>query len=293
MLIDAQDLNRKFYEKYDDTFLFRKADTLLFITDNLQGFRNFVEEHGGDSTEIDQRFVETLRAEVHFTEFHQFEAFFALLIAVYQELPHWLFLTTYSNREIKNKIKSFLEGDMKELTNGQMDTVNEFLQWSVYAKFISSEEQHSQNWQTNLDNIAWLLNRMSKKYLDGSEYNAYKHGLRVMTGPSSLKIHANDNPEGGTVLFSSNDSLRFLEVERSKNSSQTVRETFKHFNPIESLNHLYFMGNLIETIKGVRLAKINKEDRVKLNVFTNLDKEKLDKAVVRTKWSISIGLLNR
>ncbi len=171
---DPEGLNLKFYQKYDEDFLYRKADTLLFIAEEHEKFRSFVQENDGDVEGIDSKFVETLRAEVHFTEFHQFEAFFALLIAIFQDLPHWLYLTTYPPGEIKKKVRLFLDEDIKTLTNGKLNSLEDFLNHAIYAGFVSNKQKIADNWQTNLDNIAWLLRRMSQKYLDGTEYNAYK-----------------------------------------------------------------------------------------------------------------------
>ena len=129
---------------------------------------------------------------------------------------------------------------------------------------------------------------MSQKYLDGTEYNAYKHGIRIITGPTYIKFTPTDNPQGG-IEFTSDDSVRFLEIEEGKNNTKAVRETFKHFNPIESINHLFIMAELLETIKAVRLARLQGRKGVaSLKTITKLDKDTLNKTVIRTRWSVTI-----
>src|SRR5688572_8605094 len=215
MLSDPQQLNLRFYESYDYSFLLNKAETLLLIAENYENYKEFAIANGGSNVGIDKKFAETLRAEVHFTEFHQFEGFFALLIAIFQKLPHWLYLTTYETREIKEKIRAFIDQDMKAVTDGQVNTVNDFLNHSIYTGFITNDTEKAGKWQTNLDNITWLLRRLAEKYNEATEYNAYKHGIRVLTGHTSLRLHPSDNPAGG-FGYASNDSLRFLEVEKLK-----------------------------------------------------------------------------
>jgi hypothetical protein len=285
---DPQGLDLRFYQSFDNSFLLNKAETLLFIAENYEKYKEFAAENGGGEEGIDKKFAETLRAEVHFTEFHQFEGFFALLIAMYQTLPHWLFLTTYETREIKEKVKALIEGDIKVVTNGQFDSVNDFLDLSVYAGFRSNAPEKAEKWKTNLGNIAWMLKRMAEKYDEAIEYNSYKHGLRVLTGHTYLRIHPSDNASGG-FGFASDDSLRFLEVEKleGQDTYRVVSEVFKHFNPIESINHIGFMSAILETIKSTRLASLKGETGANLNIFINMNKDELVKMRTVTKWSLT------
>lgn len=68
---DSQGLNIQFYQHYDDSFLFRKADTLMFIVENYQDLNKLVEQKGGSIDETEKKYLEGLRAEIHFTEMHR------------------------------------------------------------------------------------------------------------------------------------------------------------------------------------------------------------------------------
>ena len=195
-LRDEKDLNLRFYQSYDEAFLYRKAETLMLLVDDVEKYKSAL--LGEDSKNFDEKkFVETLNAEIHFTEFHQFEAFFAVLIAVFQDLPHWLYLTTYKSREIKEKINDFLERDLKRVSNGLVDNSDDFIKAAVYAGFTSDNEGIAQKWQENIDNIFWFITRLARKYINGTEYNAYKHGLRVLTGPTFIKFSPTGQPDKG------------------------------------------------------------------------------------------------
>lgn len=285
-LRDAKDLDLQFYRGYDEAFLFRKAETLMHLVDDVEKYKSVVLFE--DNSNFDEKkFIEALNAEIHFTEFHQFEAFFAILIAVFQNLPHWLYLTTYKSSEIKEKVNALLKKDLKTVSNGLVSNSNEFINSAVYAGFISDDEEIAQNWQQNVDNIFWFITRVAQKYIEGTEYNAYKHGVRVITGPTAIKFSPTGQPDKG-FQYESENSIRFLELDEVEKNKFQVKETFKHFNPIESINHLYFMYGVLENIKSVRIARIKDETKAKLKSFASLDKENLNKLRVVTKWSMNL-----
>src|SRR6266568_7052899 len=191
-------LDRRFYDGFDHKFLFRKAQTLMYLFDQKEQFKELVtkrdeqsENTGSEylaSQDIDDKYFEGLKAEVYFTEMHQFEGFFALLLALFQELPHWLYLTTYKTGEIKTAVQNFLDGQIKAITNNKVDNKKDFIIHAIYAGFPLSDE----NREVTLENIGWFLERLGERYLEAVEYNAYKHGLRVLTGPSQFSLRLND-----------------------------------------------------------------------------------------------------
>jgi hypothetical protein len=70
---------------------------------------------------------------------------------------------------------------------------------------------------------------MAERYIAGTEYNAYKHGLRVMTGQSSFGLRL-ENPPGTPIgplriLASSKDSLSYLEMKEEVKQSPHENQT--------------------------------------------------------------------
>jgi hypothetical protein len=292
---DPNELNLRFYKRYDENFLFNKALAIALVLENEERFKAQVAEFQDiDPSRINDKFFESLRAEIHFTEMHQFEGFFALLIAIFQDQPHWIYLTDYTTGEMKDAIKLYIGGYIKTITNIKVVTEREFIANAVYATYQPHEGMQKDTWDANLDNIAWLIRHMAERYIAGSEYNAYKHGLRVMTGQSSFGLCL-ENPPGNPVgplriLASSEDSLSYLELKEqdmqlpqdnqtkqdndreqssaAKPSSRVKQgeeekkhikvkrayETTKHFNPQESVVYLSIMNRLLTTIKRTRLA---------------------------------------
>ena len=246
---DPEGLNLRFYETYDEKYLLRKAEILLFIAKHADAFRGFAEQHEWTPESIDRR---ALRAEVHFTELHQSEAFFALLTAIFQTKPHWVYLTEYKPGAMKKKAEAYLKGDIAAVTNGRIDKLNDFLNSAIYDGFIVSDEEKARDWQTNLDNIDWMIRRIARKYVKGEEYNAYKHGLRFVAEPSFIRFTLTDHPDRG-FEFSSDDSLTFLELTPTEGSVNEGRLSHQSFDPEQSILHLDFMSGVLVVHPAKRL----------------------------------------
>lgn len=283
-----QTIDWHFYQSYDVDFLYNKAQTLMLVDHEKEAYQEFVGKIGGDASELDTKYYESMRAEIYFTELHQFEALFALMIAMYQSLPHWLYLTTYTTKNLKEKIQAFLDNDITKLTKGRTDNNLDFLNQSIYSGFVTQDEEKKNRWNDNLSNINWILQRIAEKYMKGGEYNAYKHGLRVMTGHAQFIMHPDNEPEKATCLADADDSITFLELQEKGEGGLTVYQTTKTFNPVESINNLFIMRLMLTTIKNTRLAKIQKKPGIELHTFFELDREKFMNTWEGTSWSFTM-----
>lgn len=280
---------KRFYDGFDHRFLYRQAQTLMFLVNERERFLAVVKEAEEvnvedaskylSSQDIDDKYFEGLRAQVYFTEMHQFESFFALLLSVFQKLPHWLYLTTYTTSEIKAAIQHYVDGNISVATSGVVHTVEKFVTLAVYAEFAPDEENKEGEWKESVEAIDWFIKRVGKRYLEAAaEYNGYKHGLRVLTGHSRLTMWPNDasgNPQGhGFIMGDSEDSVSFLALEDQGEGGETVSEVTKHFNPKESFEHIQIMQLILDEVMRTRRARINKEPLEYLHTIA-IDKEKL------------------
>ncbi len=284
---DIADLNRTFYQAYDENFLYSKALALTYIAYELgeqqEHFKQQVEKMVGTYEDINDKFFESLRAEIYFTAIHQFECLFSLLMALYQpDLPHWFYLSEYKPGEMREAAELFVNGEIGRLTGVKMSK-RQFVSHAIYSEFTMtgiSEER----WNENLDNISWLLGRIAEQYIKASEhsvgeYNAYKHGLRVMTtGPSVLSVQLqsqlNGDPTGPRfIVGASNDAFRFLQMEKDeKQNGKIVHQVIKHFSPRESFFFICKMRQMLDMVKRTRLAHLTGENLNALNTFFDLDK---------------------
>lgn len=285
---DPRGLNYDFYTRFDEGFILRKVETLLFVAQEFDSFKKLVQEKGGEFEWDAKKYPEGLRAEVHFSEMHQAESLFALILAIFQPLPHWLYLTSYTTKEIKAAITDFLNYDVAKLTNGKLRTPEAFVSHGVYMGFRANDPEKAAMWSKNLSNIAWLLKNIYQKFLESEEYNAYKHGLRVMTGETGLAIHPDDRPDLATTLAYSEDSITYLEVKKVNNGMKEVYQTVKHFSHTESYNNIRIMHSLLKTIKSTRLAKLTDKPGAEIQTFFELDRDVVMSHSAGTKWSISV-----
>lgn len=283
---NPEQLDIHFYSSYDENFLLNKAETLMAAIKAPGEFEQLASKSFETNIPRNKRFFDSLRAEIYFSEFHQFESFFALLIALFQGQPHWLYLTTYQTKEIKDKVTAFINGDISKLTNNLLKTSEELVNIGLYWEILPSDEDKLKNWLTNVQNVIWLLERMARKYLKAVEYNGYKHGLRVMTGATSLTFHPDESPNKA-FGFQSDDSVIFLETVDKGEGGLTVYKTVKHFNIEESIRHLFYMNLMAKTIKSTRLARLKNLPDAEINTFFNLNREELINFSKTTQWSFS------
>lgn len=277
---EPHELDLQFYQRYDESFLYNKAVTLMYALSGGDQFKlqveNILQENGAGP--LNSKYFESLRAELYFMTLHQFESFFALLIAPFQELPDWIYLTAY-REDLRGAVQQFVGGRISGLTNGRFKNERGFIAASVYAGNVTADETQQARWDENLDNISWLVRRVARVYLDDlTAYNSYKHGLRVMTGTSYFALYLNDpagKPKGPGFVRSSEDSLSFLEFEKN-DKGKVVYETTKHFSPDLCLTYLAKMYQILETVKTTRLAALRGDtSNLRLNTFFNLDKDQI------------------
>ena len=82
---DPQRLDLEFYSDYDERFLYQKVTLLGIALDNAD-LLDEISDHELPGER--DRTRHALAAELLFTELHQFESFFAILNARFQDLPH-------------------------------------------------------------------------------------------------------------------------------------------------------------------------------------------------------------
>lgn len=275
---EGQELDRQFYQRYNPDTLYNKVLALVYVLMKQEAFtEQIITFEDLKAERPDDKYFESLRAEIYFSEIHLFEALFALLLAYYKDQSDWLYLTTYTTNEFKTAVRAFLSGNIEAITNKQATSSRDFARQALYRGSVSTDEDMANKWDENLDNVCWLLQQWAERYIEGVEYNAYKHGLRVVTGSTLFTINLNNqfgSPQGPTfVIGASEDSLSFLEL-KEEQGRPTVYETTKHFNPRESFLNIDAMHLMLRTIKNTRLAALeNNGEHPTLYTFFKLDKK--------------------
>lgn len=279
---DPNRLDQEFYSGYDERFLLRKAIVLGTLLERSELLEQFVAPNVPDETD---RMRHGLAAEVLFTEFHQFESFFAMLLAPFQEFPHWIFLNTYSTGEIKTKARQFIAGQFEALSNGLAPSRDQFLRQAVYHGY-RGEEGSDDAWASTFENLWWIIYRMAEKYTSADEYNSYKHGLRMMSASSTLALSGNPTDFSKAFVTHSPHSITHLTFDKVETGASVSIET-KAFNPRESEAHIQLMADILTNIKRIRLAALAGQERVEVTMFPKLDRGALRKLMVHQRWAFS------
>jgi hypothetical protein len=155
----------------------------------------------------------------------------------------------------------------------------------VYAGLVNQPEEE-EAWNLSFENLWWLIYRMAEKYLNGEEYNSYKHGLRLMSSTATLAMSSNPNDFANAFVMRSANSITHLAFREQKEGSQVLVQT-KGFNPEESVAHVSLMADLLANIKRVRLAGLDGTKRVEVQLYGTLDKQLLQELAVFQNWGFS------
>lgn len=280
-LYAGKGLDEEFYQHYDPKFLISKAYVFAGMVRNIEKTKELFSQL---EVEIEDKDVDRFNTEIYFAEYQLFEAVFALLLAPFQVESHWVFLTQYTNKHLKEMIEAYLADDIAGLTGGKLQGQEEFLDISLFFGFKVDEPKDL--WPRNLENIKLIFDRLCLKYLRGLEYNAYKHGIRIMTGPSYFRFSPTDNPQSG-VQWESDNSVRFLEIDRKKG---VLQMSVKQFDPEESMLHMQVMTEMLATIVSTRLARWRGLTQVKLLIIPEFDQGSYKQGWSKDfKFSMKVG----
>jgi hypothetical protein len=284
---DPAMLQFRFYQGFDPDLLFNRARAIEFALSSTQAFADHWKSHPAWSAELEDKDLRALASDLHFLEVHQSEVMFAMLCAPFQSLPHWLYLTTYRNAELTTKIEDFKAGRWEKLTNGKIATGPKFVSQAVYTGVHSELSSRPEAWQENCDNVIWLLQRMASRHLDNrADNNAYKHGLRVLPEHQvSLTVAPDNKPSDKGAVFSYNQGLAFLSVDRDRDQVSLLT---KEINPNLSLNYLFIMRQIVANCRNTRLAALQKKDGCQIHTFLGIDREGITRATPASRFAITV-----
>lgn len=279
----TDELNKWFYKGFDPSFLYHKTQAISFVLCDLTSYERWRQQQSAQDNPFpwnpSLHFVPALRCELYFTAVHQFEGFLALLLAIFQPQPHWVYLTTYGPGEMRDAAQRLLDGRLEELTGSCYTDKRRFIMATLYGDMMSEDEMVRSRWEENLDNAYWLVECMAHHYLDGLDaYNAYKHGIRVVAG------EVNSFTEHG-FLHIADDGVAYLKIDGAQ-----VHEVTREFFPKESLYFLSVMCRMQETIRETRLSNLEPEARVGVKVrmhdFLDIPHEQLREWAQKQEFSI-------
>lgn len=261
-----EELDRQFYNTFDPSFLYRRAQALSFALGSPEAYGNWLRNHPAWPDEPSPSHAAALSSELHFLEVHVAEVTFALLFAPFQPLPHWLFLTDYKTEELTDRIIAFSKKDFGAASNDACDSMAAFVMRAVYPGMPGKDGPNGEPWSQNLDNLGRILRRSSERYLNNrADNNAYKHGLRIVPAPDAKLDMSVDGTVWNRVLgFES--GLRFLEL-KPEDGGLRVHVATKEIKPFLSQNYVFILTQVLESACSCRRARLNGEATAEYKTF--------------------------
>jgi len=251
------EFNLSFYQRYDPAFLFNKVVALKDILDRKEEITARREQMEDLADDAGAASFEALQAEIHFTEMHQFEVFFMLLLADFQRVPHWIYLTEYPPSMPRQKAEQYIAKEIGALTGDRFTTRQALIRHAIYSTIVPTDPDLLHRWEENSDKIAAIIERLAQRYLRYlRSYNSYKHGLRVMNEHTTFTIELEDQPP--TVVMSGR-TLNYLHVQNDEHGRRVVHTLTQFFDPESSYEYIVLMYHLLRTMKNVRIAVLTKQ----------------------------------
>jgi hypothetical protein len=276
--------DERFYDGYDPKFISNKAWLLFHACEHPEALKTFVSAVGGKPDDVDTEILQSLVAELHFAVLHQFEVLFALMLGQFQPLPHWVFLTEYKTAEIVKKAQSYVSGEYRAASNDLCSTQAEFVSGSVYPG-VNPPGELEPALSKSIDDIGWLIEEGAKRYLSSPEYNAYKHGLRVLPGAMTLMVRLREKNSEFAPVMSMSSSITYLEREDVEDG-RGYAEVTKEVKAADAFNWIFAMASIAEIIKTIRLARI-RQTPVKISTMA-IDRDGLTRLRPTSKFRVSL-----
>lgn len=196
-----------------------------------------------------------LKYELHFTFYHQVEALFELIYALkhFDNKGVWINLSK-PEKGHPNKLGEFIKKiseDSKDifekegtLSNG--DKIN-FIEWLIYETLGSNFDKEAV--KSSVQKTKTILGIIARDLSPKDEYNAFKHGLRVLPLWEKFVISEKDDPEK-KIEFDLSGCYTYLKFSRDRTS---VEEIASRYNTDIDLKKIYLttiiLGGIIESRK--------------------------------------------
>ncbi len=268
------DLNREFYAS-DPAYYFRARLDLLLLAaakpDELDSLLAEGFNYGEITVRPDESQAENdnrvslqsyISTEAEVLLHHAAEALLRLYLAHAREQPcPWLEcagLTSFA----------LFKREVAKLKDGQIVPENISRVFLGRAYDASNGEL-----KTHVDTMVKFLRLIAKRILDDSHlYNAAKHGLAVLSGPTSLII---TDEQTGASFGGGGPSLRFLEIQTSSKKEQQWHQTTRWVDAEHTMAMIFAVITAISNLWSIARARYTGAEIQGVHVVTAEMVEKL------------------
>jgi hypothetical protein len=211
---------KQFYNFYLKDYHKTKAIYLKKILDNIEKFENIFFDENTD-VEIIDNFKRTIQCELRHNYFHAIETFFELFFAldprgkkvlddknVQFKLTNSKWRTTFKKIEKIKEDEKALDFLFEKMTYGdEQITIGHFLFYTG-IRIEKFSKQFEEELIESIEAIKKTIRIMASDFLARDEYNAYKHGLRLIPSITELSL-LNTNTGEKEMTWNLNESMSF------------------------------------------------------------------------------------
>ena len=263
-----------FYDSYLDDYHKFKAMTLKKILDNMD---EYVKVFVGDlNDEGKESYRKTIQADLRQTYFHSIETFFEIFFSLNPHSKHFIgdknimIALTQSNwRDSYKKIVDIATDDSAlEFLDTEIDafgeriTIGHYLFYFGLAKTQKVLPNFGEELSKSLSAIKEGIRHIAKDFSDREEYNAYKHGLRIIPALKELALVNKDTMEP-QQKWNLEDSMSFFLKTKMEDEVKIVT---KIFDPNRDFQMACFCSNLISNMVYYRKLAFDKKKDPKLKM---------------------------
>lgn len=280
-----------FYKSYQYNYHRIKAQYLKKMLDETQMYAENI--YGQDLTEDDvKEFRLVLKSDLRQNYFHSIETLFELIFALihknddkyeYFDL-NLQFRLTYSNwKESYKKIKDIATQDNAlnflddvHLFSKDKITIGQYLFYIGIFRQPNFEKILKEKTIQSINSIKQVLRIIAREFMDREEYNAYKHGLRIMPSITEIMLVPLEF-EIENLTFDLRDSMSFY---TKMSNREDIKIVTKIFDSNRDYRMTYLCSNLIHQLifyRRIEMKLLGDENKFsKIKYFFYSEKNIMD-----------------
>jgi hypothetical protein len=204
-------LQKDYFLQYNPNYWVHKVNALLSFIENPATINTLKFEGDNDSDEVISL---NLKMELHMAVFHSSEALFSNVFSIVF-MPSLPWIWTSSCRP--KKLYKLIETVGKEGLSKLAPSPEIWLRNNLYPA-VGPDHANYEKTKLSATFVVDYLKTLANEFLDHSEYNSYKHGLRSFIGKQ--KFQAINEKTQEIVAYMESDIINFLEFEEKDKSGK-------------------------------------------------------------------------